>query len=183
MRQKLALRAAWHHGRMNKATWAMLNESEKALLRDADASSLARLDEEQLIDLHARVRRARKKYATLYRRRASSQVRADADRAKAHAQHARTAVKAEAFEDALARVSSALARAARASAAALRAERLETARRQPRSPRRPPTKRTRAKAPRGVRKAATRVRTPISERASASARSRTRRAQATRDAR
>jgi hypothetical protein len=102
---------------MNKATWAMLNESEKALLRQADGSSLAGLDEDQLIDLHTRVRRARTKYATLYRRRASSQVTKDADRAKAHAQHARTAVKAEAFEDALARVSLALGRSARARAA------------------------------------------------------------------
>src|SRR5262245_22137140 len=57
-------RVAWQHGRMNKATWAMLNESEKALLRQAEASSLARLDEDELIDLHTRVRRARKKYAT-----------------------------------------------------------------------------------------------------------------------
>jgi hypothetical protein len=168
---------------MNKATWAMLNETEKALLRQAEGSSLALLDEDELIDLHARVHRARKKYATLYRRRARSQVKADAGRAKAHAQHVRTAAKAEAFEDALARVSQALPRAARASAAALRAERLETAAGQTRPPRRPPTRRTRAKAPGGARKGATRVRTPISERASASARSRTRRAQASRDAR
>ena len=88
---------------MNKATWAMLNESEKALLRQAEGSSLAVLDEDELIDLHTRVRRARNKYATLYRRRASAQVREDAGRVKAHAQHARTAATAEAFEDALAR--------------------------------------------------------------------------------
>src|SRR5262245_40608527 len=118
---------------MNNATWAMLNESEKALLRQAEGAALAGLDEDELVDLHDRVRRARKKYATLYRRRASSQVKADADRAKAHAQHARTAAKAEAFEDALARVSGALAKAARASATALRSERLAAAQRQSRS--------------------------------------------------
>src|SRR5215468_4023389 len=117
---------------MNKATWGMLNEGEKGLLRQAEGSALARLDEDDLIDLHTRVRRARNKYATLYRRRASAQVREDAGRAKAHAQHARTAVKAEAFEDALARVSQRLAKAARARAAALRAERLQAARREPR---------------------------------------------------
>src|SRR5690348_3490518 len=110
-------------GRMNQATWAMLNDGEKALLRQSEGASLARLDEDALIDLHTRVRRARTKYATLYRRRASAQVKKDADRAKAHAQHARTARKAEAFEDALARVSRALAQAARARAGALRAER------------------------------------------------------------
>jgi hypothetical protein len=165
---------------MNNATWAMLNESEKTLLRQVEAPSLARLDEDALIDLHARVRRARNKYTTLYRRRAASQVKADADRAKAHAQHARTAVKAEAFEDALARVSRALARAARANAAALRAERLEATRRQPR-PR--PGKRTRTKRASRPQKAATHRRTPITKRASASARAKTRRSEVVRDSR
>jgi hypothetical protein len=168
---------------MNKATWAMLNESEKALLRQAEGSSLASLDEDELIDLHTRVRRARNKYATLYRRRASSQVKADAGRVKAHAQHARTAVKAEALEDALARVSQALAKAARARAAALRTERLETAQRQPASPRRKASKKAPAKRARKARKGTTQRRTPISKRASASARSRTRRTQAARDSR
>jgi hypothetical protein len=168
---------------MKKATWAMLNEGEKALLRQAESSELARLDEDELIDLHTRVRRARNKYATLYRRRASAQVRDDAGRAKAHAQHARTATKAEAFEDALARVSHALAKAARARAAALRAERLETARREPRPARRQPSRSTRAKPAGSVRTGATRVRTPISKRASASARAGTRRAEAKSDAR
>jgi hypothetical protein len=167
---------------MNNATWAMLNDSEKELLRLADRASLARLDEDALVDLHTRVRRTRNKYATLYRRRASSQVQKDAGRAKAHAQHARTAAKAEAFEDALARVSQALAKAARASAAELRAERLEAARRRSNSSRRPSAAKARAK-PAGVRKGATRRRTPISERASASARAGTRRAEAARDAR
>lgn len=167
---------------MNNATWGMLNETEKALLRQADSSSLARLDEDQLIDLHTRVRRARSKYTTLYRRRASSQVKTDADRAKAHAQHARTAVKAEAFEDALARVSRALAKAARMNAAALRAERLETAKRQPGSPRRAPARSTRPGAP-STRTGATQRRTPIKKRASASARATTRRAEAKRNAR
>jgi hypothetical protein len=129
------------------------------------------------------VRRARKKYATLYRRRASAQVKTDTDRAKAHAQRARTSVKAEAFEDALARVSRALAKAARTRAAALRAERLEAARGQKRSPRRQPSGRTRANPSPGVRKAASRPHTPIGKRASASARAATRRAEATRDAR
>jgi hypothetical protein len=168
---------------MNKATWAMLNESEKALLRQAEGPSLAVLDEDELIDLHTRVRRARTKYATLYRRRASAQVAEDAGRAKAHAQHARTAVKAEAFETALARVSQALAKTARARASALRAERLDVARRQSGSPRPASRRRTRAKSSSGARREATRLRTPISERASAQDRARTRRAQAAREGR
>jgi hypothetical protein len=173
----------WQDDRMNKATWAMLNEGEKALLRQTESSSLATLDEDDLIDLHTRVRRARTKYATLYRRRASAQVTKDADRAKAHAQHARTAVKAEAFESALARVSQALAKAARVRASALRAERLEIARRERRPSLRAPKATARTKPPSGVRKGAPRLRTPISERASAQARATTRRAQATRKAR
>jgi hypothetical protein len=168
---------------MNNATWAMLNESEKALLRQAEVSSLAVLDEDELIDLHTRVRRARTKYATLYRRRASAQVARDSGRAKAHAQHARTAAKAEAFETALARVSQALAKAARARASALRAERLDAARRQPGPPQRSPRTRARATPSGGARKGATRLRTPISERASAQARAGTRRAQAKREGR
>jgi hypothetical protein len=168
---------------MNQATWAMLNESEKELLRAAERASLARLDEDALVDLHTRVRRVRTKYATLYRRRASAQVRKDTDRAKAHAQHARTAAKAEAFEDALARVSQALAKAARASAVALRAERLDVAGRGSTPSRRRPADRARANPARRVRKGVTRRRTPISERATASARAGTRRAQAARDAR
>jgi hypothetical protein len=168
---------------MNDATWAMLNETEKALLRQAEAAPLARLDEDDLIELHTRVRRARNKYATLYRRRASAQVKQDASRVKAHAQHARTAVKAEAFEDALARVSRALAKAARASAAALRAERLAAARRQSATPPRRPSPTTRATASRGPRAKAAPTKTPIRKRARASARATTRRAEARRDAR
>jgi hypothetical protein len=168
---------------VNNATWAMLNESEQALLRQVDGSSLAGLDEDELIDLHTRVRRARTKYTTLYRRRASAQVKKDADRAKAHAQHARTAAKAEAFEDALARVSRALAKAARANAAALRAERLDAARRPPRSRSHPRGRRSRAKPANGVRSASAQRKTPIRKRGSASARATTRRAEAARDSR
>ena len=65
---------------MNNAVWAMLNESEKALLRDAEPAALARLDEDGLLALHDRVRRARNKYAKLYRRRAAGQVGTDAAR-------------------------------------------------------------------------------------------------------
>mgnify|MGYP001328130974 CR=1 FL=1 len=113
---------------MNNAVWGMLNESEKELLREVEPEKLAKLDEDGLSDLHDRVRRARRKYAKLYRRRASAQVAQDSSRKKAHAQHERTAAKAEAFEEALATVSVALAKAARASAKELKAERIAAAR-------------------------------------------------------
>jgi len=113
---------------MDNATWAMLNETEMALLRDAEPHNLGKLDEDELLALHDRIRRARNKYSKLYRRRAGEQVQSDSARAKASSQHARTRRKAEAFEDALARVSRSLATAAKASAAALKAERLASAR-------------------------------------------------------
>jgi len=106
----------------------MLNEAEKELLRDAEPHNLGKLDEDELLALHDRIRRARNKYSKLYRRRAGEQVETDSARAKASGQHARTRRKAEAFEDALARVSRSLATAAKASAAALKAERLAAAR-------------------------------------------------------
>ena len=113
---------------MDNATWAMLNETEKELLRDAEPHGLGKLDEDELLALHDRIRRARNKYSKLYRRRAGEQVESDSARAKASGQHARTRRKAEAFEDALARVSRSLATAAKASAATLKAERLAAAR-------------------------------------------------------
>src|SRR5215471_17747223 len=101
---------------MNNATWAMLNDTEQALLREAEPAAAGRLDEDGLLALHDRIRRARNKYTKLYRRRAQGQVAKDASRGRAHSVNARTAAKAEAFEDALARVSRLLAKAAKASA-------------------------------------------------------------------
>jgi hypothetical protein len=113
---------------LNNATWSMLNETEKALLREVEPKRLAKLDEDGLSDLHDRIRRARKKYNKLYQRRAAAQVSEDASRKKAQAQHSRSIAKAEAFEDALAIVSRELAKAARASAKTLKEERLAMAR-------------------------------------------------------
>ena len=97
---------------MNNQLWGMLNATEQQLVRETEASALDGLDEDRLAELHDQVRRARNKYTKLYRRRASAQVGTDASRARAHAQHARTAAKAEVFEDVLARVSRQLAKAA-----------------------------------------------------------------------
>ena len=109
---------------MDKATRAMLNDAEQALLREVEPKRLDRLDEDGLADLHDRIRRARTKYTKLYRRRAAAQVEAKGRRAGASDAHARNRAKAEAFEEALATVSQRLASAARASARELRDERL-----------------------------------------------------------
>src|SRR6478609_3262153 len=113
---------------MNQSTRKMLNSSERQLLRETEPAKLRKRDEDELVDLHRRVRRARTKYAKLYRRRASAQVKKHGTRAMASKANKRTSVKAEAFEDALARVSSRLAKKAAAEADQLREERLAAAR-------------------------------------------------------
>jgi hypothetical protein len=105
-----------------------LTETELALVRETDPDRLAGLDEDGLAALHDRIRRARAKYVTIYRRTGAATIETKGGRGVAKARNARNAAKAEVFEDALARVSRALAAAARASAAALRAERIAAAR-------------------------------------------------------
>jgi hypothetical protein len=167
---------------MNNQLWGMLNATEQQLVRETEASALDGLDEDRLAELHDRVRRARNKYTKLYRRRARAQVGSDASRARAHEQHARTAAKAEVFEDVLARVSRELATAARASAQELRSERLAAARRT--SSARPKAKaKPRGAATSGSSRANTKRKTPATKRARASTRATTARKQARRDSR
>lgn len=168
---------------MDKATLAMMNGEERALLRRVEPKVLKALDEDDLLDVHARVRRARNKYSKLYRRRARAQVKADRSRGQASKAHTRTALKAEVFEDALAVVSRQLADVARDTAEQLRAERLEAARvakAGKNAPKATRAKSTRAKAATGASKAKKKQRTPITKKSSASARAATRRAQAKR---
>lgn len=113
----------------SRAVLNTLTEPELALVRETDRSALAGLDEDGLVALHSRVRRARDKYVGMYRREASGRVREVGGRGKARPKNQRNAQKAEVFEDALARVSRSLATAARRSATELRAERLANARR------------------------------------------------------
>ena len=110
---------------------AMLNtltEAELAIVRSAEPRALADLDEDALLDLHERVRRARNKYLGQYRRQAAAKVRDVGGRGFARSQNQRARDKVEVFETALARVSNALAKAARRSAAELKSERLAAAR-------------------------------------------------------
>jgi hypothetical protein len=168
---------------MHDSVWAMLNETEKALLRDAEPRALAGLDEDELLTLHDRLRRARTKYAKLYRRRAAEQVAGDASRTRAHAAHARTVTKAEAFEEALARVSRLVAKAAKASADELKSARLAaargaTSRSEPRT--RDGGGRSAPAGP-GTGAGKAKRRTPATKRARASSRAATGRRQAARD--
>jgi hypothetical protein len=113
---------------MKKLDYKMLNDAEKQLVLAARPKQLRKLDEDELIDLHQRMRRARNKYAKLHRRRAAEQVKGDRARGKAAKRHARVAAKAEIFEDKLSKVSRRLAVVSRERAEALRDERLAAAR-------------------------------------------------------
>lgn len=112
---------------MKKLHHKMLSDAEKELVLAARPKQLRKLDEDELLELHKRVRRARIKYAKLHRRRASEQVGKDRARGKAAKKHRRTAVKAEIFEKVLARVSQHLSVAARRSSDALKEQRLAAA--------------------------------------------------------
>jgi hypothetical protein len=112
----------------NKSLARSLTEAEWLLLAETKRAALADLDEDELLALHLRIRRARTKYVTQYRRGASARVADVGGRGAARPKNRRAADKAEAFEKALARVSTALAAAARTSAAQLRTQRLAAAR-------------------------------------------------------
>ncbi len=113
---------------MSRAVVNALPEKEFLLIGETQPDALAGLSEDDLVALHTRVHRARGKYVKNYRREASARVAQKGGRGKARPTNTLNRDRAEVFEDALARVSRALAAAAKASAAELRAERLDAAR-------------------------------------------------------
>jgi hypothetical protein len=113
---------------MNATMLSVLNEDERFLVALTEPDELAPLGEDDAIELHARIRKARNKYTGLYRRRASARVAEKGGRGRARPVNERAAIKAEAFEQALSRVSRRVAVLARQSATRLRGERLEMAR-------------------------------------------------------
>lgn len=115
-----------------------LRRDELDLLRETEPARMAELDEDALLDLHSRVRRARTKYVKLYRRQASAQIASVGARGAARPRNRRNADKAEVFEGALARVSKRVDVVARRAAAQLKAERLAAARAASTPPSAPP---------------------------------------------
>ncbi|KAB7741077.1 hypothetical protein GA707_18175 [Nostocoides sp. F2B08] len=107
---------------------AALTPDERFLVAQTEKDALAELDEDAALELHQRIRRARNKYAGQYRRGASARVPAKGGRGKARPANQRAALRAEAFEEALARVSRRLGVLANESARELKAERLAAAR-------------------------------------------------------
>jgi hypothetical protein len=104
-----------------------LSEDEYVLIRKTKKKQLAELDEERLIKLHTRVRRARDKHVTNYRQAGAAKVAKKGGRGAARPANKHNAAKAEAFEAALARVSRQLGAVAKRSAAELKDARLAAA--------------------------------------------------------
>jgi hypothetical protein len=112
---------------MNASLLAVLNDAERVLIAETERANLAALDEDEAIELETRIRRARNKYTSQYRRPASAAVAKKGGRGKARPENNRARLRAEAFEEALSRVSRRVAVLARQSATDLRAGRLATA--------------------------------------------------------
>jgi hypothetical protein len=113
---------------MNASLLAVLNDTERLLVAETERARLAELDEDAAIELETRIRRARNKYVGQYRRSASAAVAEHGGRGRARPENTTARMKAEAFEEALSRVSRRVATLARQAAQQLRAERLAAAR-------------------------------------------------------
>lgn len=113
---------------MNQGLLNSLTEAERLLVAETDRSALRELDEDDLLDLHQRVRRARTKYVKNYRRGASAAVAGAGGRGLSYARNQRDRDKAELFESVLATVSREVAAVARRASMELRAERIAAGR-------------------------------------------------------
>ena len=113
---------------MTQALLNSLTEKERELIAETEPDALTGLDEDALLELHTRIRRARNKYTKLYRRQASAGVAEHGGRGFSYAKNQRNRDKAEVFELALARVSKRVEVVAKQAAAELRRERLAAAR-------------------------------------------------------
>jgi hypothetical protein len=113
---------------MNASLQAVLTDAERLMVAETEPAELDPLTEDEAVELQSRIRRARNKYIGQYRRGASARVAEQGGRGRARPQSQRAAMKAEAFEEALARVSRRVAVLARRAAAELRSERLAAAR-------------------------------------------------------
>jgi hypothetical protein len=113
---------------MNAGLMAVLTDNERLLVAETEPGGLAELDEDAAVALETRIRRARDKYTSQYRRTAAGRVPKQGGRGLARPQNLRAAMKAEAFEEALARVSRRVSVLARQAARELREQRLATAR-------------------------------------------------------
>ncbi|HKE71557.1 MAG TPA: hypothetical protein VKB55_20035 [Nocardioidaceae bacterium] len=155
---------------MNQALLNSMTAAERRLVAETERDAMAGLDEEELLALHTRIRRARSKYVSVYRRKASGAVVKRGGRGFSYPKNQRDRDKAEVFERALASVSREVGVRATQSAAELRASRLAAARSGGSGPRKTATrvaaaKKPAASRPRGVKKTTGGVKKDASSRA------------------
>lgn len=112
---------------MDDYLW-VLKDDELDLVRELEPKRLKALDEDELLDLHRRVRRARNKQVKNYRRKAAQNVKEVGGRGKAGPKGGKARWRAAAFEEALSIVSGRLAHVAHVQAEALKDARLAQAR-------------------------------------------------------
>lgn len=117
----------WDPAPMDQYLW-VLKRDELDLIRELEPERLALLDEDGLLALHKRVRRARNKHTTNYRRKAAKKVPKAGGRGSAPRASDKRRARAHVFEEALSIVSTELARVAHDAAEALKDKRLERAR-------------------------------------------------------
>lgn len=141
---------------MTQAVLNSMTVAEQRLVAETSRDALAELDEEELLALHSRIRRARAKYVTKYRRSASGAVVKRGGRGFSYPKNQRDRAKAEIFETALAAVSKEVSAQATRAAAELKESRLAAAR----SGTTAPKKAAAARPGRDVKPAASRRPTP-----------------------
>jgi hypothetical protein len=83
---------------VNPAVLNSMTDAEQRLVAETSRAALADLDEEELLDLQARIRRARSKYVTIYRRSAAGGVVKRGGRGFSYPKNQRDRDKAEVFE-------------------------------------------------------------------------------------
>ncbi|WP_309476777.1 hypothetical protein [Arthrobacter sp. ISL-95] len=105
----------------------MLKQDQLDVIRELEPARLELLDEDGLLKLHKRVRKARNKYTTNYRRKAADEVLVAGGRGAAANKSDKARARAFVFEEALSIVSNELARVAHEAAEELKDERLERA--------------------------------------------------------
>ena len=113
---------------MNQGLLNSLTDAERLLVAETERDALKGLDEDELLELHQRIRRARTKYVKNYRRAASAAVGESGGRGMSYPRNQRDRDKAELFESVLSTVSREVAVAARRASMELRSERIEAAR-------------------------------------------------------
>jgi hypothetical protein len=113
---------------MSQAVLNSMTAAEQRLVAETSSAALVELDEDELLELHSRIRRARSKYVKKYRRGASGAVVKRGGRGFSYPKNQRDRDKAAIFETALARVSKEVGAHATRSAAELRSSRLAAAR-------------------------------------------------------